>query len=434
MNASGSQSEPGLTPSETGTKFIYLAAASIVVVMGLRLGAPILLPTVLALFLAILSLPLKLWLHRKRMPHWLATIVTVIAVVAAVSGMIFLTGMSASELQRSIGSSPNVLDSPTDDGGVATDAGAPAIGAVPPERLLVADSPAVADGNGLIDRLTERRDEFVGWVTRVQEEWNLPFEPGDVRTTVEGLLNPAWMVELVGGLVGRAAQVVSMSVLIFIIMAFTLVEASVLPRKLQLAFGVVPAAGGREMRIVREIRTYLGIKSAASAITGVTMGAFAHFMGLEFPILLGMIAFVMNYVPTVGSIIAAVPAVALSLLLDGSIGHALTVTLGYVVVNTIIGSILEPNFLGRSLNISTLAVVLSLLFWGWVWGPVGALLSVPLTAMLKIWLEHTPDLRWAAILLDKGVPEPEEEGGGAYGRSLPVPARVAATDSDTADS
>ncbi|HCW78639.1 MAG TPA: pheromone autoinducer 2 transporter, partial [Gemmatimonadetes bacterium] len=90
--------------------------------------------------------------------------------------------------------------------------------------------------------------------------------------------------------------------------------------------------------------------------------------------------------------------------LYGSIGHALIVMSGYVVVNMVFGNILEPNLMGRRLGLSTLVVMLSLLFWGWAWGPLGALLSVPLTVMVKIWLENTADLRWVAILLDKSAP------------------------------
>jgi predicted PurR-regulated permease PerM len=113
----------------------------------------------------------------------------------------------------------------------------------------------------------------------------------------------------------------------------------------------------------------------------------------------------------VGSIIAAIPAVLLSIILVGSVGHALLVGLGYVIVNTLFGNIIEPNLMGRRLGLSTLVVILSLLFWGWAWGPLGALLSVPLTVVVKIWLENTPDLRWIAILLDKSPPQ--LVGGGA---------------------
>jgi predicted PurR-regulated permease PerM len=148
-----------------------------------------------------------------------------------------------------------------------------------------------------------------------------------------------------------------------------------------------------------------------SLATGLVLGLWAYVMQLEFALLLGLVAFLLNYVPTVGSMIAAVPAVLLSIVLFGSVPHALFVALGYVVVNVLFGNILEPNLLGRRLGLSTLVVILSLLFWGWAWGPLGALLSVPLTVMVKIWLENTHDLRWVAVLLDKSPPPVPAVGG-----------------------
>ena len=158
-------------------------------------------------------------------------------------------------------------------------------------------------------------------------------------------------------------------------------------------------------KIVREVQDYLGIKTVVSLTTGLFIGTLAWLLGLDFPILLGLIGFVMNYIPTVGSILAAVPALLLSVIQFGTPGHFILVAVGYGVINTVFGNIIEPNLLGRRLGLSTLVVILSLLFWAWVWGPVGALLAVPLTMVVKIMLENTEDLRWVAILLDKSPPE-----------------------------
>jgi len=91
----------------------------------------------------------------------------------------------------------------------------------------------------------------------------------------------------------------------------------------------------------------------------------------------------------------------------GTIGNFALVVIGYGAINVVVGNILEPSFMGRRLGLSTLVVILSLLFWFWVWGPVGALLAVPLTMVVKIMLENTEDLRWVAILLDKSPPQME---------------------------
>ena len=158
-------------------------------------------------------------------------------------------------------------------------------------------------------------------------------------------------------------------------------------------------------KIVREVQDYLGIKTVVSLTTGLFIGVLTWLLGLDFPILLGLIGFVMNYIPTVGSIVAAVPALLLSVVQFGSVGNFTLVAVGYGAINTVFGNIIEPNLLGRRLGLSTLVVVLSLLFWAWVWGPVGALLAVPLTMIVKIMLENTEDLRWVAILLDKSPPQ-----------------------------
>jgi AI-2 transport protein TqsA len=112
----------------------------------------------------------------------------------------------------------------------------------------------------------------------------------------------------------------------------------------------------------------------------------------------GLLAFALNYVPNIGSIIAAVPAVLLSIVQLGVL-KALVVAAGYAGINMVMGSFLEPRFMGRGLGLSTLVVFLSLLFWGWVLGPVGMLLSVPLTMTAKIALESRDDTRWIAVLL-----------------------------------
>ena len=120
-------------------------------------------------------------------------------------------------------------------------------------------------------------------------------------------------------------------------------------------------------------------------------------------------AFLLNYVPNIGSIIAAVPAVLLALVQLG-MGTALLVAAGYLVINIIIGSVLEPRFMGKGLGLSTLVVFLSLVFWGWVLGPVGMLLSVPLTIAAKIALEGYSGTRWLAVMLGPGVAKPATDG------------------------
>ena len=162
--------------------------------------------------------------------------------------------------------------------------------------------------------------------------------------------------------------------------------------------------------IVARINQYLAIKAVTSLVTGLLITLWLSILGVDFPILWGVIAFMLNFVPTIGSIIAAIPTMLLSLVQLG-VDSTLLVALGYLLVNTVVGNVWEPRIMGRGLGLSTLVVFLSLTFWGWVFGSVGMLLSVPFTMIAKIVLEKSPDTRWIAILLgsESDLPEIDDE-------------------------
>lgn len=341
------------TEQNPGANLLFLMACVVVVVFGLRAAAPILVPATLALFLAVLSLPIMTRLRRWRVPSLLAVILPVLLNIAVVGLLLLLASQSFSQFETSL---------PT-----------------------------------YVERLQEVQTR---WYQAIEARTG--FVVSEYITT--DMIDPVAVVDFMRSAVGRVAQFVSMTVLVFIIMAFMLSEASVFPRKFHHILGNAVRDERRLAKFVIEIQTYLGIKTAISLATGASVGAWCYALNLDFPVLLGMVAFVLNYVPTVGSIIATIPAILMSLILVGTLGHALLVTLGYFVVNMLLGNILDPSLMGRRLNLSTLVVILSLLFWGWAWGPVGALLSVPLTVVMKIWFENTRDLRWVAILLGKDAP------------------------------
>jgi AI-2 transport protein TqsA len=186
---------------------------------------------------------------------------------------------------------------------------------------------------------------------------------------------------------------------------FLLLEATGLPRKLRDAIG-----SRRSERlewfgtVMSEVQRYLALKTLISAMTGLLIAASAWLLGVDFAMLWGVLAFFLNFIPNVGSIIAAVPAVLVALLQHG-IGTALALAAVYIAVNMVIGNLIEPALFGRRLGLSTLVVVLSLVFWGWVWGPVGMFLSVPLAMATKIMLDNTSGYRWVAALM-AGAPAP----------------------------
>lgn len=348
-----------LTTSEwgPGARFLLIAACIVVLAWGLKAAAPILLPFSLALFLAILSLPILLSLQSRGVPGILAVLITLL-VDLAVLGVIVLLGMqSVAEFQ---------------------------------DRL----PQYAARLQALLDH----------WLDQLQER-GIP--AGEYIT--QDMISVGAVVDFVGGVLQRIVFFLGNAFLVVLIMLFMLSEATVFPAKFRSILGDERGDMGRFAQVIGEVQEYLLIKTLISLATGLCIGGFAWIMGLDFPVLLGLIGFVLNYVPTIGSIIASVPAILLAMLQFEGLGPPVMVALGYLAINVVFGNLVEPSLMGRRLGLSTLVVILALVFWAWVWGPVGALLAVPLTMVVKIGLEHTHDLRWMAVLLDK-EPPPEPPG------------------------
>ena len=337
-----------------GARFLVMGACFVVVVAGLRLGATMLLPFALALFLAVMSMPIMFWLQLRRVPAPLAVLLTMLVIGALLGGIILLGTQSVAEFQTQL---PGYQ-----------------------ERLRVL---------------------YASWVDGLSARFGLPLD----QYLTLSLIDPGAAIGLFGQTAARVVGFLGNTFMVLLVMAFILAEATVFPFKFRAILGPQAGDGRRMTKVIREVQEYLGIKTVVSLATGLLIGLLARLLGLDFPVLLGLIGFVMNYIPTVGSILAAVPALVLSLLQFGSLGHFLAVSIAYGAINTVFGNIIEPNLMGRRLGLSTLVVILSLLFWAWLWGPVGALLAVPLTMVVKIMLENTEDLRWIAILLDKSPPQ-----------------------------
>ncbi len=336
-----------------GAQVLGVLASVVVVVAGLKLAGGILSLFFLALVLAILTLPVMTWLRRRGVPSPLAILFSVLLVAAVLGGLLLLASQAFAEFQARY----------------------PAYEI----RLLLLW-------------------EF--WQTRLAEV-ELPLV-GNVFAELTGLFSLDAALDVATGAIQRVLALVTDTFLVLLIMVFILAEAAVFPRKLRMALGDVGNDSIRLTKIVREVQTYLTIKTLVSLATGVTIGLFAAAAGLDFPVLLGLTGFVLNYIPTIGSVIASLPAIVLALIMYGP-GSAFGVGVVYLGINTVFGNIIEPNLMGRRLGLSTLVVVLSLIFWGWVWGPLGMFLSIPLTMILKILLENTPDLRWMSVLLGKGL-------------------------------
>jgi len=161
--------------------------------------------------------------------------------------------------------------------------------------------------------------------------------------------------------------------------------------------------------IINKIQHYFGIKTMTSLLTGIIIAIWLAVIGIDYPVLWGLLAFMLNFIPSIGSIIAAVPAVLLALVMNGVVTAVLAVA-GYAVVNVTIGNVIEPRVMGQGLGLRMLVVFVSLIFWGWVLGPIGMLLAVPLPMTLKILLEGYEQTRVFAMLLEPASTVIQAEG------------------------
>jgi len=325
-----------------------LTAASVVVVIyGLQAAQRILVPLLVALFIAVICTPLLHGMRRLRVPAGVAVFV----IVAGIIGLLVLAG--------------------TFVGGSVGDFTA---------------------------RLPFYEQQLNIKLANLAARYGQQLSLGELFARVR----PSSPMELVANLFAGLQALFANFFLIIFTVIFLLLEASTMPRKLQLLIAGSNANPDYFKHFTGSVQRYLGIKTIISIITGVLAAILTSVVGLDFPILWGLLAFLFNYVPTIGSLIAAIPPVALALV-QFDIVHSGVIAVGYLILNVMIGGLIEPRVMGRGLGLSTLVVFLSLVFWGWVFGPVGMLLSVPLTMTAKIALESSDRTAPIAILLGSGA-------------------------------
>jgi predicted PurR-regulated permease PerM len=226
---------------------------------------------------------------------------------------------------------------------------------------------------------------------------------------VPDLLDPNKVMLGVRLLLSNASGLFATGLLVLLAVVFILMEVPAIPGKLKAAFHLTEAGNARLKRLLDNINRYMQIKSLTSLATAVCVWLLLWSLGVDFAVLWAVLAFFLNFVPVVGNIVMMIPAVLLALVQIGP-STALVVAVGYLVINTLIGNVIEPRIMGKGLGISTLAVFIALLFWGWLFGTVGMFLAVPLTTALIIALDASPHTRPLAILLGPELKEPPHAG------------------------
>lgn len=206
--------------------------------------------------------------------------------------------------------------------------------------------------------------------------------------------------------------------LILIFLIFLLMEKHLFRGKLARAFD---ESTGRQIgRVVdhinRDVARYINLKFFISLATGIVVWFFLSIIGVDFPLVWGVLAFLLNFIPSIGSFILIVITITMGVIqFYPLMGKIAAVAVSMIGTQVIIGNILDPRLQGQRLNLSPLLILFSLIFWGWIWGTVGMFLAVPLTAVLKIIFENIPILKPLAILMEKGkasVPAPSESNAG----------------------
>lgn len=336
-----------------GFRILLTLASIVILIAGMRAAQELVLPFLVSVFIALVCAPAVFWMERKGLPPVLAVILVATALVGAGVAVGAIVGGSISDFLTRL-----------------------------PQYQ---------------QRLTDETVAIRLWLDR------MGIDLGGSRILTS--INPGTAMGMVGILLTSLGAIFTNALLIGLTVTFILLEVSSFPRKLELALGRSASFFPAFAQFAASVNHYTVLKTAISLLTGAAATLLCWAMGVDFAIIWGLLTFLLNYVPNLGSIVATVPPVLLCFVQYGG-GKAFLLAAGLSVIHMAVGNMLEPRLMGQGLGLSTLVVFLSLVFWGWLFGPVGMLLSVPLTMMMKIGLESKEETRWLAILLG---PETAEE-------------------------
>ena len=342
---------------------VLTLAAVVVVVAGLKLAQPLLAPLLLAALITATSAPIAAWLSARGLPAGIG------AAIALLIGMVFLGACF----------------------------------------LLIAYS--FSDAREQLPhywtRAQDSADALAAYITRLGYH--------TTRASILSVFDASKVMLIVGTALTAGADVLPHLIVMPLLVFFALAEIAGFGDKLRYILPDTSRGLERVEVAAREVQKYLLVKTLTSLATAVLIGFWLLVFKVDFAILLALLAFLLHFVPNLGSAIAMVPGIAVALLQHGP-GTALAVAIGYLVINGIVGNVVEPKVMGRTLGLSPLVVLLAMVFWGWLWGPIGALLSVPLTMIAKISLENSDHLGWVAVLIG-----PPERVASTPGRSTLIP-------------
>jgi AI-2 transport protein TqsA len=333
-------------------QIVMILAGLVVLIQGMMFAKVILIPFMLAIVLAILLIGPSQWLRGKGVPGWLATALILSVFILVCLFMVVLVEKSIQDFTQNIPEYNEKLKGITG------------------KVVSFADSKGMHLGNKkLVD-----------------------------------MLNPQSALKFTGSFLSGLSAVAANGFLIILTLMFILAESGGFAHKVARIPGDAQKHLTEMNAFTSSVQEYLLIKTMVSLLTGALVAISLVVLGVDYPVLWGVLAFGFNFVPNIGSIIAAIPAVLLALVQLGPLAAAFA-AICYQVINVVVGNYIEPRFMGKRLGLSTLVVFLSLIFWGWVLGPVGMLLSVIITMKVKIFLDSNEETVWLGLLLG---PNPDD--------------------------
>ena len=328
-------------------RVMLVLAATVVVLVGIRLGAPILNPILFAVVLTLLFSPIYSWLLRRGLPAPLALLGMLVLLTVLFLGLIFILGGSISRFTERVGFYTTQLNGQVDS----------------------------------LDALIER----------------LGLSNVDVRDVVK----PSALTEAIGAILSGIAGFLSDFFLILVIMLFLLGEGPAMMNRLRASASSDNPQVASLTTVGQAVVLQFGLRAIVNLVTGAGVSLLLFVLGVDFPLLWGILTFFLSFVPYIGLVLAVTPAVVLALAEFG-LTRAVLVIAGVVVINILAENVLSPMMMGRGLSISPTIVFLSFIFWAWLLGGPGAFLALPLTLFLAVMFGTFPETRWLASLIGTG--------------------------------
>ncbi len=334
------------TNIRSSTNPAVIIAALLIIIGVVMYAASFITPILLALFITVIcAQPIK-WLEKKKVSNGLAVLIVLSGIILIIVGFGEIIGKSISQFSN--------------------------------------------DSAFYAKRLNEITASIFDTLRGIGFDMSLE--------TLESNINTDRIMNYSASFLGAIGSLMSNMLLVIFILIFMLLELTSFDLKIKAVSNTSGGTVNHINRINKSIRQYLGLMTIISLITGVLIYISLLIIGVKYAILWALLAFLFNFIPNIGSILASIPAILFATIQLG-FGGALWTFLSYGAINMIIGNVIQPQIMGKGLGLSTLVVFVSLIFWGFVLGSIGMFLSVPLTMVVKIILGQNKSTKWIAILL-----------------------------------